>query len=395
MNVQPGQKIPILQKSDHASYQRILDLAIASALSACNPATVRWNYENGLILQALMTYARSMEPGEGNAWHKDLPLVQAVKERIDSLVKEDGSISGYRLDEYNIDHINAGKVILELRKLFGDGRYHRAIKMLLTQLESHPRTSFGSFWHKKIYPNQVWLDGVYMAGPFLSRCAIELDRPAYLDDVCRQIFRVRERMRDSETGLYFHAMDESRSQPWSNPESGLSPHVWGRAVGWLSMALADMLDWMPSTQKGRSSCIEMFSDLMRSVAKAQHESGLWYQVMDRPERTGNYLETSASAMFAYSILKGCRLGYLEASLTAHAKSAIDALIATRVRLEDGDNFHLDGICRVAGLGGTPYRDGSFRYYIGEPIVSDDYKGTGPFIMALTEAVLAKKSGYPR
>jgi unsaturated rhamnogalacturonyl hydrolase len=377
----------------HEPLARILDQAIASSLSACNTATVRWNYENGLILQALLTCARSGEPGRTLQDYGDSPLALAVKERVDALVSQDGSIQGYRRDEFNIDHINAGKVLLELERLYGEPRYQAAIVMLLAQIDSHPRTSHGSFWHKKIYPDQVWLDGIYMAGPFLSRCAIELDKPICIDDVCRQIFHVRDCMRDPTSGLYFHAMDESRKQPWSNPENGLSPHIWGRAVGWLTMALVDILDWIPLSRPERSSLIEMFSTLIHSVAKAQHESGLWHQVMDMPQDLGNYLETSASAMFAYSILKGCRLGYLDKSMLRHGNRALHALLDTRVRCEDSGIFHLDGICRVAGLGGIPYRDGSFAYYIGEPIVSDDYKGTGPFIMALNEALLEKKPGY--
>jgi len=377
----------------------LLEKAVAAAMYDCRPDTVRWNYENGLVLLAVR---RASTAHFGGAWN------EAVKARVEALVARDGSISGYRPDEYNIDQINFGKLLLELWKETGAPSYRAAIQALLGQLELHPRTSTGSFWHKKIYPNQVWLDGLYMGGPFLAACGLAFGAPALVNDVCAQLLEARDRMRIPESGLYRHAWDSSGAMPWADPATGLSPHVWGRALGWLSMALVDILEILPPSFVRRGEIGSMFSELAASVIGAQDAGGLWWQVMDKPAEPGNYLETSASAMFAYSLLKGERLGLLGlvsaggagTGTTSDACSgtaldaggfaragmrALDALIRERVSFDPDGRFHLVGICKVAGLGGKPYRDGSYAYYLSEPVVADDYKGSGPFIMALVEA----------
>lgn len=370
-----------------ADHGALLERAVAAALEDCSPSSVRWNYENGLILSALWACGENEGSGIKPGGEE---LLSAVKQRIDALIDSGGSISGYRKDEFNIDQVNAGKVVLSLWKRYGEERYRKAVLALLSQMAEHPRTASGSFWHKKIYPHQVWLDGLYMAGPFLARCAREFSNPALLDDVCAQLLKARDTMRDPGTGLYFHARDESKAMPWSNPATGLSPHVWGRAVGWLAMALADTLPLLPASHPQRGEILAMFPSLMAAVARAQDDSGLWHQVMDQPGREGNYLETSASAMFAYALLKGLRLGYLVDSdppgLGRAAAAAMGALASQRALLDGAGRFHLSGICKVAGLGGSPYRDGSFAYYVNEPVVADDYKGTGPYILALNESL---------
>ena len=370
-----------------AGQRALLDSAVAAALEDCAPSSVRWNYENGLILSALWACG---EDGGSGIKPGGEELLSAVKERIDALIDSGGSISGYRKDEFNIDQVNAGKVVLSLWKRYGEERYRKAVLALLSQMAEHPRTASGSFWHKKIYPHQVWLDGLYMACPFLARCAREFTAPALLDDVCAQLLRARDTMRDSATGLYYHARDESRAMAWANPATGLSPHIWGRAVGWLAMALADTLPFVPETHPDKQDVLAMFVRLMGTVEKAQDSSGLWHQVLDQPEREGNYLETSASAMFAYALLKGLRLGYLDASpsfgFQRAAAKALASLATERVRYDEAGRFHLLGICKVAGLGGNPYRDGSFSYYVNEAVGADDFKGTGPFILALNESL---------
>ncbi|HEY9054644.1 MAG TPA: glycoside hydrolase family 88 protein, partial [Rectinemataceae bacterium] len=286
-----------------ASRREILGKAIEAALADCRPDTVRWNYENGLILLAVWRASSAIFQGRWN---------DEVRARIDALVAPDGSISGYSRDEFNIDQINSGKILLELWKATGLPAYRHAIQTLLGQLELHPRTPTGSFWHKRIYPNQVWLDGLYMGGPFLAACGLAFGRPDWVADVCAQLLKARDFMRLPETGLYRHAWDESGAMPWADPDTGLSPHVWGRALGWLAMALVDILEFLSPDHPRRVDIGSMFMDLAASVLKAQGECGLWWQVMDRPAETGNYLETSASAMFAYSFLKGARLGLLGA-----------------------------------------------------------------------------------
>jgi unsaturated rhamnogalacturonyl hydrolase len=361
-------------------YAPLLGKAMAAALADCAPATVQWNYETGLLLKAVREASTRCFGGMYD---------EAVKTRVDALVAGDGSISGFRRDEFNLDQINFGRVVLDLWKASGEARYRIATETLLGQLAAHPRTPSGSFWHKKIYPNQVWLDGLYMCGPFYAACGAEFGHPEYLDDICFQLLKVREAMRDRGSGLYYHAWDESKAMGWADPRTGLSPRVWGRAVGWLSMALVDILDYLPGDHRDRGALVSMFADLACALVRAQDASGLWWQVMDSPGEAGNYLETSASSMFAYALLKGARMKYLAGrDFAASGGRAIEALAERAVSFDESGRFHLGEICKVAGLGGSPYRDGSYSYYVGEPIVSDDYKGTGPFILALGEACTA-------
>lgn len=358
--------------------RRLLSGLVNAALQDCRPDTVRWNYENGLILHAVHEASKRHLEGAHEA---------ALRTIAEALVRPEGSIVGYRTDEFNLDQINAGKFVFSMWKDSGEKRYKIALEQLMGQLASHPRTASGSYWHKKIYPNQIWLDGIYMFGPFAARYATEFSNPALFDDICLQLLHVREGMRDRATGLYFHAMDESRHMPWSNPGTGLSPHIWGRAVGWVSMALIDILDWLPESHRDRLAFIAMFKDLMRSVVAVQDGSGLWYQILDMAGEPGNYLEESASAMFAYSLFKGMRRGMLRPA--AFAVPAARALAGIKDRCISRDTkgrVHVGGICKVAGLGGKPYRDGSYAYYMSEPVISDDYKGTGPLILALCEAL---------
>ena len=366
-----------MNKAQHTESGRLLTDVADAALKACRPDTVRWNYENGLVLQAVREASKRQL---GSAYDA------ALRKIAEALVTPEGFIVGYRTDEFNLDQINAGKFVFSMWKDSGDKRYKIALEQLMEQLASHPRTPSGSFWHKKIYPNQIWLDGLYMFGPFAARCAAEFSNPALFDDVCLQLFHVREGMKDRATGLYLHAMDESRRMGWSNPGTGLSPHIWGRAVGWLSMALIDILDWLPESHRDRLAVIAMFKDLMKSVTSVQDCSGLWYQILDMVGEAGNYLEESASAMFAYALFKGMRTGILgPADFAAPAERALAGIEARFISRDIEGSVHVGGICKVAGLGGNPYRDGSYAYYMSEPVVSDDYKGTGPLILALCEA----------
>ncbi|HWP67793.1 MAG TPA: glycoside hydrolase family 88 protein [Rectinemataceae bacterium] len=361
-----------------AAYRKLLEEAVESALEACSPVTVRWNYENGLILGAVYKASKKYF---ANRYDK------RVRELVDVLVGPDGTIRGYRQEEFNLDQINAGKIVFDIWQDSGDVRYKKALDSLMAQLADHPRTDTGSFWHKKIYPWQVWLDGLYMFGPFYARYAAEFSRPELFRDLCSQLFCARNAMRDKSSGFYYHAWDESRTQRWAAPESGLSPHLWGRAVGWLSMALIDILDFLPADYPEREEVVAMFRGLMRAAVAAQDESGLWFQILDRAGQKGNYLEESVSSMFAYSLYKGIAKELLPgAEFGMAADKALEGIVRRFVSRDASGRLHVNGICKVAGLGGAPYRDGSFAYYIGEPVVSDDYKGTGPFILALCEAL---------
>jgi len=368
-----------MNTTTRSEYKALLADLVDAALQDCRPDTARWNYETGLLLYAIR---------EASKRHLGNSRDIALQNIAEALVAPNGSIAGYRIEEFNIDQINTGKFILAIWKDSGERRYRIAIETLLEQLSHHPRTPSGSYWHKKIYPNQIWLDGLYMFGPFAARCAAEFSSPASFDDICLQFFHVRDSMKDDVTGLYYHAMDESRLMPWSDPERGLSPQIWGRAVGWLSMALVDVLDWLPERHPDRPGVIDMYRNLMKSVIAIQDGSGLWFQILDMAGEPGNYLEESASAMFAYSLFKGMRKEILEPAAFARPAEKALAGICNRFTSRDTEGrVHVSGICKVAGLGGNPYRDGSYAYYMSEPVVSDDYKGTGPLILTLCEACL--------
>jgi unsaturated rhamnogalacturonyl hydrolase len=335
----------------------------------------KWDYTAGLVLLALERAGR--DRGEKR-------YLDYVKENVDQLVQPDGSIRTYELEDFNLDQIHEGRVLFPLYERTGDERYRKAAAQLRDQLRRQPRTQEGGFWHKKIYPDQMWLDGLYMAGPFYSRWAAVFKDPEAFDDVARQLLLVARHTRDPRTGLYYHGWDESRSQIWADHVTGQSPSFWGRAVGWYAMALVDVLDDLPESHRDRAQIVRVFGDLAESVAKVQDPvTGLWYQVLDQPNRSGNYLESSASAMFAYALAKGARRGYLAPSYRGVAERALAGL---EQRVEDGADglLSLNGVCEVAGLGGKQQRDGSFEYYMREPVVKDDYKGVGPFLLAALE-----------
>ncbi len=336
----------------------------------------RWHYEPGVALLALK-----------QVWLKTgkHEYFDYVKRNVDAFVSPDGSIRTYRLEDFNLDQINEGKVLFCLYELTGDERYRKAAFLLRDQLRTHPRTGEGGFWHKQIYPHQMWLDGIYMASPFYAEFAKQFHEPEGFDDVAYQIITIEKHTRDAGTGLLYHAWDESRSQRWSDPDTGCSPHFWGRAMGWYVMAVADVLDHLPKEHRQREQLVTIFRATVDAVVRVQDPaSGVWYQVLDQGARPGNYLESSASCMFVYAIAKGVRTGYLHEELLAAATRGYAGILAEFVTLDEQGWVNLDGICGVAGLGGTPYRDGSFAYYVSESVVANEYKGVGPFILASIE-----------
>jgi unsaturated rhamnogalacturonyl hydrolase len=285
----------------------------------------------------------------------------------------------------NLDQINHGRVLFPLYQATGDERYRRAILLLRQQLAVQPRTDSGGFWHKMIYPYQIWLDGVYMAGPFYAEYARTFDEPAAFDDVAHEIVLTEQHTRDPKTGLLYHAWDERRQQRWANPETGCSPHFWGRAIGWYAMAIVDVLDYFPQDHPRGPQLIAIFARLAEAVAKVQDQaSGLWYQILDQPERAGNYLEASASCMFTYAIAKAVRKAYLPTDWMAVARRGYEGILRDLITVDARGLVTLERVCSVAGLGGDPYRDGSFEYYVSEPVRANDYKGVGPFILASLE-----------
>jgi unsaturated rhamnogalacturonyl hydrolase len=308
-----------------------------------------------------------------------------TKAYIDYFVQEDGTIKGHKLSNYNIDRVRPGLNMLELYKRTGDEKYKIAIETLVKHMEGQPRTNAGGFWHKKVYPYQMWLDGLYMASPFLARYAHDFNQPKWFDEVTFQLQEVYKRTLDHKTGLVYHAWDESKEQRWCNPETGQSKHFWSRATGWYFMALVDVLDYLPENHSGIESIISILQDLSEAVLHVQDkESGLWYQVLDQGKREGNYLEASGSAMIIYAFAKGAKKGYLDKKYLKIATKSFDGLLKNLVKV-GADGFPvLTNTCGACGLGGNPYREADYNYYISEKKVDDDQKGVAPVIMAAIE-----------
>ena len=333
----------------------------------------RWEYTQGLVLKAIW------QVGERTG---DEKYLRYVENYYDAFIDESGQIGRYKLEEYNIDRINPGKVLFALHRRTGKEKYKKALFLLRSQMQTHPRTSEGGFWHKKVYPHQMWVDGLYMASPFLAEFAHTFAEPALFDDVARQFLLMEKHARDDSTGLLYHGWDESRQQRWADPQTGLSPHFWGRGMGWFSMALVDVLDWMPNDHPQTPELVAMLNRLAAAISRVQDpQTGLWYQILDQGNQPGNYLESSASCMFAYSLCKGVQKGYLPQDYLVVAQRAYEGVLARFIRTDSLNTISITDACSVAGLGGDPYRDGSFAYYIGEPRRDNDPKAVGPFILA--------------
>jgi unsaturated rhamnogalacturonyl hydrolase len=364
------------QDQPHGTHEAWSVRMADSVLKRHSPLSDRWRYEYGVVLKALEQVW--LETGRPKYY-------DYIKENVDRFVDPEGNIHTYRPDEYNLDQINAGKILFSLYLTTGDERYKKAAYLLRQQLKYHPRTNEGGFWHKQIYPHQMWLDGIYMAAPFYAEFAKAFDEPEAFGDVARQVSLVEGHTRDARTGLLYHGWDESRTQTWANSETGCSPNFWGRAMGWYAMGIVDVLDHLPQHHPQREKIVLILGSLMSALSRVQNQpSGLWYQVLDQADREGNYLEASASCMIVYATAKGVRKGYLNTEYLDLAGTGYQGILKHFVEVDDQGLVNLHQICGVAGLGGTPYRDGSFEYYASEPVVTNDYKGVGPFIMASVE-----------
>lgn len=335
--------------------------------------TPKWNYCHGLELQSML-----------QVWEKtgSQKYFDYAYSYADLMINEKGEIKTYKLSEYNIDRVNSGKMLFPIYAKTTEERFRKAMDSLYTQMETHPRTADGSFWHKKVYPHQVWLDGLYMACPFLAQYGKVFDKPELFDEVALQIIDCHKYLYDRKTGLYYHGWDESRKQKWSDPQTGLSPNFWSRSIGWYMMSMVDALDYMPENHPKRKEILSILQDLALSVDKFRDtESGMWYQVTDQMGREGNYLESSGSAMFIYSWVKGSQKGYLDKKYEKKGKQAYRQFVKRFIKNNPDGTISVTNCCAVAGLGGDKkYRDGSFEYYISEPIRDNDPKTVSPFIM---------------
>ena len=355
---------------------------VRSEMARCPEATfidgqegnLKWNYTTGLELKAMLDAAPQEALDYVDAWY-------------DANIGEDGVIYKYKKSNYSLDHICPGRTLFELYDLTGKAKYKAAMDTLYSQLQSQPRTPEGGFWHKAVYPEQMWLDGLYMAQPFYAEYTARfvsdsLQQQANYEDIAHQFQTVFDYTFDPVTGLLRHAWDSSHSMFWCNPETGQSDHAWGRAMGWYLMALVDVIELLPAGEE-QDALVRIFGSCFQALPLfADRKTGMWYQVLDRPYAEGNYLEATASAMMVYSWLKGCRLGII--GNREGAVQAFDSLLKTFVRVDEDGLVNLDQCCEVAGLGGKNNRRGDYDYYINEPVRSNDPKGIGPLIWAALE-----------
>ena len=340
-----------------------------------------WNYIDGCMITALM---------EISAIKNDKRYFDFAERFIDYYVREDGSILGYNIEKYNLDDINEGRVLFELYEKTGKEKYRLAIEKHKEHLDTQPRTELGSFWHKLIYPNQVWLDGIYMAQVFSTLYA-KHSSGDYSDPVM-QIKNVRRYMKDAKSGLYYHGFDCTRSMFWANKGTGLSKNFWLRSIGWFAVAMVDIIDIMGDNAD--KELIEIFRDLMESMIKYRDEGSKMYcQVVNLPDKEGNYFETSGSSMIAYAMMKGARIGAIDKQFSVFGKETFDGICERYLGFDAEGNLNLGGICLVAGLGpeNNTRRDGSYEYYISEPVVDNDAKGVAPFILCYTEVLGGRKA----
>ena len=339
-------------------------------------SNAKWAYEQGVFLK-----------GVEGVWLQtgDRKYFNYIKDYVDNLISDDGTIKGYKEDDYNIDNILMGRNVLMLYQVLGSPKYYKALLTLRHQLQTQPRTNEGGFWHKKRYPYQMWLDGLYMGEPFYAEYATQFKEETDFDDIANQFIYMENHARDAKTGLLYHGWDESKKERWADPNTGLSQNFWGRADGWYAMALVDVLDKMPLNHPKRKDLLAILNRLAVAIEKYQdRETGLWYEVLDKAGAVGNYLEASASCMFVYAMAKGIRQGYLSSGYRQVAEKGYKGIINRFVETDVNGQVNLNGTVSVAGLGGTPYRDGSYQYYLSEKVVRNDPKGVGAFIQASVE-----------
>ncbi len=343
-----------------------------------------WNYIDGCMMTSL--YAIYKQTG-------DKKYLNFIDGFVDYYVFEDGSIRGYELETYNVDNLNEGRVLFDLYRETGKEKYKKAIDLLHRQIIGQPRTGKGNFWHKKIYPNQVWLDGLYMAQVFYVRYETEFNRGINYADIVSQFKNVYENMYDKEKKLYYHGWDYSKEAFWADKETGLSKSFWLRAIGWYTVGLVDAIGYFGKNAPNfKTELITLFRKTIAGLESyIDPETHMFWQVVDQIGREGNYPETSGSAMIAYAMMKGARLGYVEKRFAKVGEEVFNGICKQYLTETDG-TLNLGGICLMAGLGpgDKPHRNGTFEYYVSEPVVENDAKGTGPFVMAYTEIKRLKK-----
>ena len=335
-----------------------------------------WNYIDGCMITALLCASEIT----GETKYADF-----AEKFIDYYVFDDGSIRGYSKEKFNLDDVNEGKVLFELYEKTGKEKYKKAIFLLESQLEEQPRTNTGNFWHKLIYPNQIWLDGLYMGQVFSTLFKKYFGNKDY-SDVVNQFKNVRKLMFDENKKLYYHGCDCSKTAFWADKETGRSKSFWLRAIGWFCISLIDNIDYIDD-EGAKAELVKIFAEAIDGISQySDSETGMYYQVVDQGGREGNYLETSGSSMIAYAMMKGARLGVIDKKYAEMGRKTFDGICKKYLSISEDGDLNLGGICLVAGLGpeDNKRRDGTFEYYISEPVVENDAKGVAPFVLCYTE-----------
>lgn len=346
----------------------------------------KWNYEDGCVLQ-------------GSAYLYDVTGDELFKDFImgylEEFISEDGSIQGYSKEEYNIDSVQAGRILFHAMQWYPEAKQYRiAADTIREQLDTQPRLSIGNFWHKKIYPYQLWLDGLYMGQPFYAKYDTVFGNKENYRDIQEQFENVRTYLYNEDKKLYIHAYDEKKEQAWADPVTGHSPNFWLRAIAWYLIGMVDTYDEIDEMIfEVKESLIPLYQEAVEGLLEYQdEETGLFYDLPALPDLEGNYLETSGSLLIAYSILKACRLGMLDKEKYEPIGRKMLQSVHDRYLVEEDGKLKLTSMVEVSGLGPGEQRDGSIEYYLSEPIVADDHKGMGALFMAWSE-LLRLDGGY--
>jgi unsaturated rhamnogalacturonyl hydrolase len=370
----------VLKYASHLEQDNLIQ-AGQTADEAQKSRPANWNYEIGVLLM-----------GFERLWNMtgDKTYFNYTKHIVDHFINQDGTIRTYVMDEYNSDNIPPGRQLLMLHRVSKEEKYKIAAQTLRNQISWQPRNKAGGFWHKLKYPSQMWLDGLYMVEPFYAEYALINKQPGDFNDIINQFVWMEKYSRDAKTGLLYHGWDESKLQKWANPKTGLSPEFWSRSMGWYMMALVDVLDFIPKTHPRRIELINILNRLSTALVKFQDpKAGVWWQVTDKPHKEKNYLESSGTAMFVFTLAKALRLKYIPQSFKSPLQKAYNGMIKEFVKEDPNGQYHYIQAVAGAGLGGVPYRDGSYEYYVNEPKRDDDLKAIGPFIQACIEMELLK------
>ncbi|KAJ7540822.1 hypothetical protein O6H91_10G032600 [Diphasiastrum complanatum] len=355
---------------------RLADTAL-QLWNSSGPDEEIWNYHRGTLLYGIQ-----------KVWlaSGDIKYFNFLQSKTDAFLTENGSIPSYKLQHYSLDAIRSGVNVLFLYKHTQQEKYRAAAALLREQLTYHPRTHEGGYWHKLIYPWQMWLDGLFMAQPFRAEYALEFKETSdVFDDIAMQFMWMEKNTRDNNTGLLYHGWDESRQQAWADPVTGRSSAFWGRALGWYAMALVDTLDFFPPHHPRRDDLLQILQRLATAIARVQDPlSSLWWQVLDQGGREGNYLESSASCMFVYALGKGVHKGYLSSHYLVVAKLGYEGIKTKFIQEGSDGGINLTDTVANVGLGGDPYQHGTHEHYFSVKVVTNDARGIGPFLLASLE-----------